>query len=295
MKLLLPLDVMHSYNSQLLQTRRLLPLKDVDIVILYVYENGKQHEGILKKLGKSASELDDQVNSQAHKMLEEVAKELRPLCNTVSLQVLSGNAAQVIATTAEKEKCDLIVVKSTDSASANTYLLGSTATNVVKHSTCPVLILRTSDTSAQEIKRVVIGVDGSASALKAIKTFAKQFKAASRSIEISLVHVVSISGIWRFISPVEFIAAVEDNLDMAAQMILAEADKALADSGLKPADLIVKSGDPAQELMKTAEDLKANLIVVGAQGKVALDKFSIGGVSNKLSLHSQLPTLIVNN
>ncbi len=284
---------MHPYSSQLLQTKGILPLEDFDIVILYAAENSQQHEGILIKLGKSASDLDDQVKAQAYKILEEAATELRPLCNTVSSQVVSGNPAQVIAMTAEKEHCELIVINSTNNVSANTYLLGSTASNVVKHTACPVLILRPNNPALPEIKRVLIGVDGSRSALNAIATFAKQFKAASRSIEILLVNVVSISGIWKFISPVEFVAAVEDNLDMSAQIILAEADKVLADVGLKPTDLIVRSGDPALELMKTAQDLKANLIIVGAQGKAPFKDFLLGGVSNKLSLHSQLPTLIV--
>jgi nucleotide-binding universal stress UspA family protein len=293
MKLLLPLDVMHPYSNLLQQTRRLLPLEDIDIVILYVAENSQQHESILKKLGKSASELDEQVKAQSHKILEEAAKELRPLCNSISLQVSSGNPAQVINATAQKEQCELIVINSADNVSVNTYVLGSTSSNVVKHASVPVLVVRSSATSSQELKRVLIGVDGSKMALTALTTFARQFKAASRKLEVVVVNVVSIAGIWKFISPIEFIAAVEDNMDMSAQVILAEADKALSDVGLKPTDLVVRSGNPALELMKTAEDVKADLIVVGAQGKAPLESFLLGSVSNKLSLHSQVATLIV--
>jgi nucleotide-binding universal stress UspA family protein len=293
MKLLLPLDVVHPYSNVLGQLKTFLPLKDMDIIVLYVAEKSQQHEGILKKLGKSSSELDDAVKAQGQRVIEEVSQEIRPLCNSVTMQVLSGDPAQIIVSTAKNEQCELIVISASNSASDNPYILGSVSNNVVKHAGTSVLVLRSAPGKAQEFKRVIVGVDGSKAALAALTTFANQFKAASRKIEVALVHVVSIAGIWKFISPIEFIAAVEDNMDMTAQVILAEADKALAQVQLKPTDLIVKSGDPATELMKAGQDLKADLIVVGSHGKTLTEEFTLGSCPNKLFLNSQLPVLIV--
>ena len=80
---------------------------------------------------------------------------------------------------------------------------------------------------------------------------------------------------------------------MAAETILAEADKALGEYGITPKAMIIRSGEPANEIIKAAKDINADLIVVGAQGRSAVEQFFLGSVSHKLSLHAPCSTVVV--
>ena len=80
---------------------------------------------------------------------------------------------------------------------------------------------------------------------------------------------------------------------MAAQTILAEADKVLAEFEIKPVDMIIRSGEPANEIIKAAKDTKADLIVLGAQGRTAVEEFFLGSVSHKASMHAPCSTVVV--
>src|SRR5262249_15635981 len=190
---------------------------------------------------------------------------------------------------------DLIAMGATQTSANPFYGLGSTAAHVVKHAPGSTLILRDGAKAEGNSIKVLFAVDGSPASLNAIRTVAGQLKSLSRSREISVtvLTVVSIVGIWKFVAPVEFIASIEDNLNMAAQTILADADKALAEFDIKPADMIVRSGEPATEIIKAARDTKADLIVMGAQGRTAVEQFFLGSVSHKASMHAPCSTFVV--
>ena len=53
-----------------------------------------------------------------------------------------GNPAEVIITTAEEEKCDLIVLGSRGLSGVQSFFLGSVSDRVTHHAHCPVLIVR---------------------------------------------------------------------------------------------------------------------------------------------------------
>jgi nucleotide-binding universal stress UspA family protein len=173
------------------------------------------------------------------------------------------------------------------------YLLGSTAAHVVKHAPATTLILRESGKAKDAPLTVLVAVDGSPASLNALRKIASQIQSLPEKVLVSILHVVSIVGIWQFIAPVEFIASIEDNLNMAAQTILAEADKVLSEFKISPVDMIVRSGEPAGEIIKAAKDIEADLIIVGAQGRSAVEHFFLGSVSHKLSMHAPCSTVVV--
>lgn len=63
-------------------------------------------------------------------------------------------------------------------------------------------------------------------------------------------------------------------------------------SGVTSESLIAK-GDPSSEILRIAEDNKADVIVMGSIGKTGLEKFLIGSVAEKVVRNSKLPVLIV--
>lgn len=56
--------------------------------------------------------------------------------------------------------------------------------------------------------------------------------------------------------------------------------------------LIADSGDPAESIIQTAEEFKADLIVLGHRGMTATSSFLLGGVSQKVATYAPCSVLI---
>jgi nucleotide-binding universal stress UspA family protein len=56
---------------------------------------------------------------------------------------------------------------------------------------------------------------------------------------------------------------------------------------------IIRHGDPGVEIVKAAEENKADLIVVGSRGLSTLRRLILGSVSRKVINKSKIPVLVV--
>jgi nucleotide-binding universal stress UspA family protein len=75
-----------------------------------------------------------------------------------------------------------------------------------------------------------------------------------------------------------------------AEGVLARAARELEAEGVE-VDTRAREGDPARLIIEAAEELGAELIVVGSRGLTGLERFLLGSVSSKLAQHA--PTLMV--
>ncbi len=81
-------------------------------------------------------------------------------------------------------------------------------------------------------------------------------------------------------------------LDKKAKTILTFFKKALADAGMTGVKTIVKQGHPAEEIVKAAREIKADMIIVGSRGKRTTHLF-MGSVSREVANIAEIPVLIV--
>jgi nucleotide-binding universal stress UspA family protein len=248
---------------------------------------------VLSAAGKSASELDTQLSNKATHVLNEMGQLLKASSANVTTQVLVGSPAATIEQIKREEHYDMIVMGGENPEFEDQHPLGSTAGNVVKHATGTIVILRPKKAADLSFRKALIALDGSDEALSALRTFVEQFAVVERKIEIALVNIVTIVGIWKFVSPTEFIASIEDNLNMAGESILADGERALSQFGIKPSEMFIRTGDVAPELIRAAKDINASAIVCGAQSKGGVEAFIMGSSSYKLSQRSPYPLVIV--
>lgn len=224
-------------------------------------------------------------------MLADFQARLQPDCAEVTTLIVSGPPALMIESVASDEDFDLVVISPGRHSKVEEYLLGTTTERVVKHAQTSVLILRLGQGSAP-LKNVVIGIDGSDECVDAIHRAVKLFSLDKRDVKVTLVNVVSVTGIFKFISPASFVASVEDNLMMSGEALLAQTNKLLNDLGVKNVETKLMDGDPVSEILSLAKERQAELIVVGGQGRSALERFFLGGVSGKLASHAQASTAV---
>lgn len=146
-----------------------------------------------------------------------------------------------------------------------------------------------SATSAQ-IPRIVVGVDGSAPSLDALRWAIRQAEVTGGTLDAVLAwqYPVAIGGLgW---AP----ATGVDDIDYAALASKALRD-ALAAVQVPPAVHIrevVVEGNAAQALLDTAKD--ADLLVVGNRGHGGFADALIGSVSSRCVHHAHCPVVVVH-
>lgn len=142
---------------------------------------------------------------------------------------------------------------------------------------------------------VLIATDGSESAAAAVG-FVARFPLPVET-NLTLLSVVS---------QVEHRAGVLDGryqeaLDATHNIVLHEAEDRIAVQALvlrdtgRPVSTQVRTGHPAEEIVKAAEETGADIIVVGSHGLTGVRRFLIGSVSSQVLQSADCSVLIVKN
>jgi nucleotide-binding universal stress UspA family protein len=120
-----------------------------ELHVLYVGEAANPYVEVVELAGDEAvtprldAELKRQYEQQARKVLDAEAERVRAASGAVAQAHLSmGNADHEIVTLAEEIGAGLIVVGSRGRGGMRRALMGSVSDSVVRHSHCPVLVVR---------------------------------------------------------------------------------------------------------------------------------------------------------
>ncbi len=153
------------------------------------------------------------------------------------------------------------------------------------------------------MEKVLIAVDDTKGTKKAFSAYSN-FCACMRPKVIELVYVEKFEGNKSLIDEMlgdSEMATLRDvlkgtayqrALDKKAQSILVYYKKALVQKGLKGIKTVVRKGHPAEEILKTAKEMKAELIIVGSRGKRTTHLF-MGSVSREVVDNADVPVLVV--
>lgn len=147
----------------------------------------------------------------------------------------------------------------------------------------------TGTTDQRSRPRIVVGVDGSANSIEALRWSYEE--AARRGAVIEVVHawhhpyVAELGGVGAY-------ALASTDLEQAAKEVMAQV---LTDAGPVPDGVKIEPllalGSPAEELLKRTAD--ADLLVVGARGHGGFTGLLLGSVSQQCSHHAHCPVVIV--
>jgi nucleotide-binding universal stress UspA family protein len=140
--------------------------------------------------------------------------------------------------------------------------------------------------------KVIIAVDGSA-ALEPTLAFARNLL-AGKPTSVTLLHVIAQHMVYS-----KGGAATEEVYDMprereACTQLLKTSAQQLQSAGVGPTitEHLV-TGDPADQILTAAENLDADLIILGSRGLNAVQRFLLGSVSTKVTTHAPCAALVV--
>lgn len=106
-------------------------------------------------------------------------------------------------------------------------------------------------------------------------------KAAIAGIELSKLTKGKVTAIYVEDRDKHGIEATERIRDLASK------------AGI-PFEAKIIKGNPANEIVKFAEDAKMDIIVIGSIGVTGLKKFMLGSVAEKVVLHSGVPVMTIH-
>src|SRR5829696_8017216 len=107
-------------------------------------------------------------DTQAAQYLQEVAARFPPSERAIETRIVLGGPAERIV--ADAADADLIVMSTQGAGGGGRLLFGSVADRVARHAPAPTLLLRGGHhpVSAQPVQRIVVALDGSRSAERAL-------------------------------------------------------------------------------------------------------------------------------
>lgn len=136
---------------------------------------------------------------------------------------------------------------------------------------------------------VLLAIDGSENARRAAET-ATGLVADLPDSSLAVVYVAAVPPSQSRIVRANFDvhALIEEDAHAVAGPVLA-----LIEGAGVPYTLEVGMGDPASEILATAEKVGADLIVIGSRGLGALKGVVLGSVSQKVAQLAACPVMIV--
>jgi nucleotide-binding universal stress UspA family protein len=137
--------------------------------------------------------------------------------------------------------------------------------------------------------RIVVGVDGSDASRTALELVANT--AWPVGTQVRLVGAYELATNWTGVTPLPTETAADEEAEQAFFNGLQALSEPLRLSG-RATETVVARGRPADVLLNEADDLQADLIVVGSRGLGVAASALVGSVSAALVDHASCPVLV---
>ena len=244
-------------------------------------------------------------------MLDQVRQFLGKVEKTFSRQnvhvyplVKKGFPGEEILKTIHTKDVDLVVLGTRGYSKATGFLLGSVSQWVLQEAPCSVLIARPMPREKTNVRgmKLLVATDGSPDSRAAVD-FVKTVKLPASS-QITLLHVVK-KQVFETEQTLTADSKRENEFAKLAEELLAirgreganlleQTRKALSSHDLPIQDRLV-FGNVADEILKTARYMRADLIVMGSRGLTGVKRVFLGSVSNKVVHSAGCSVAVIRN
>ena len=237
------------------------------------------------------------VDARSARTLKRAQEQLASLKLMGTVRKEQGAVAPTILKRAPKRD-GLLVVGSKGLDALDRFTLGSVSTKLIQYATCPVLVVKSEAVPLRQITLATDGSPASAQALEFVLTRLQPDRSTGKGkrvpIHVSVVHVIA----HRPLAPIDIGTTIPWTkyrglkVTEVSQKLLEQSVQKLVNAGFT-AEPLCQSGNPAEQIMKVAFKQQADLIVMGAQGLGAIDRFFLGSVSTRVVQYANCAVLVV--
>ncbi len=209
------------------------------------------------------------------------------------------DVARSIVTHSREMEVDLIVMCAHGQSGLQKRIFGSIAQEVLNQGDVPVLMLSPKkefrDMSCK-CQCILVPLDGNPDHEAGLDMAVELSNTCKASLHlVMVVHELSTLPGEEAASAVLLPNATSALLDMnceEAELYLTELMGKLIERNI-PVTGEVQRGDPAKQIVRSAKEFEADMIVLGTHGKTAMDAFWSGSVTPKIATQTHLPLLLV--
>lgn len=195
-------------------------------------------------------------------------------------------AVDAILGRATEIQADLIVMGTHGRSGLGKLLMGSTAEKVLRHAACSVATVRPDARATSGFRSLLVPVDFSQWAERALQ--AARALAPAPGAMLHLLHVVEPIPPIYYSADVSSRFALDGDLRNRVEASLREW------AGDSPhARLHVTEGSPAAEIVRVADQVAADLIVMSTRGLTGLEHVLVGSVTERVCRFAKVPVLSV--
>lgn len=238
--------------------------------------------------------------TEAKHFLEDTKKEiLKQRSLQIQSMVVEGLPGAEILEAIKEYRIDLVVLGTRGLSNVKRFLLGSTSDWVMRDAPCSVLLVReklSKMTMGKTPAKVLLATDGSATAFSMVDML--RLLKGQIPPKVTVTHVVGkpayLEGWYWGKGKAEFMQLAEQLMKQAekeATNHLEEISQQVRTFNPK-VDTVLLKGDPAEELIKTAERVKAKLVMVGSKGFKDGKPVPLGGVVRKIARYTPCSVLL---
>jgi nucleotide-binding universal stress UspA family protein len=230
--------------------------------------------------------LEQSMREDGARLLDRVQSLLPMHAGPSTKQLRIGSPAEVIVSTAEEQKADLIVMGARGLGPIKERLLGSVSHRILTLAPCATLIV---NGPVKAMKQILLPLQGLSDAEAAIRFL--QLKPFHDAVEVTLLTVLpSTQPPW----PGEAAAASAEKLEeqavQSARDYIDNVAERLRTIGYQARGIAVL-GTPSAMILQEATKLRADLILMGTSGRQGITRFVLGSVSHAVLHNMPCPVL----
>jgi nucleotide-binding universal stress UspA family protein len=216
----------------------------------------------------------------AEKQLVALADEHLPEGVRRSLVVVENDPARAILREFRRSRADWVVMGTHGRTGLTKFRLGSVMESVLGQLRAPLVTVGPrvkSRATLGALKRILCAVDFSDASMKAVEQAAGL--AEKTGAELAVAHVVEEA---------KGAGALEADRQWLCGWVSPKLRKHCS------IDEIVRQGNPAEQIVSTADDSRADLIVLAAEPRRFLDSLFFGSTVEKVIRHASSPVLVIS-
>ncbi len=274
--------------------RILVPLDGSDLAetVLPYVERLANSTGASVRLFTIATKETDQ--SQVGAYLKSKQEQMGNVAVETMVPPRKDEAAGAILAEAERWDADLIAMTTHGRSGITRWVFGSVANKVIHASPRPFLLVRARPAAERpadiRIQRILVPLDGSELSLSVLP----YVEDIARAVGASLVLFTAVVPLQPYggADPTAFPISRIDDLIQHAQSSLEKVGKEIESRGLS-VHSIAAFGFPADEIIRSAEATKADLIAMATHGRSGLNRWVMGSIADAVLRRSMLPCLMI--
>ena len=235
---------------------------------------------------------DQSERAQAEEVLERAIRLLEPTVATVETKIRIGYPAEEIILEAEEGHYDLVIVGEKQHHRLVTrFLLGSTATRVVEHAPCPVIVAKG---QAQSIRRILLCDSGAQDPTLLNRLITQLPKLIEGHEEITILHVMSQISAGPGVRGKQLRAEAEELINEHSPEgdLLRQDLQLLAQFTVMP-EPKVRHGFVVDEILDEARRGEYDLVVIGANRGQGWRRILLDDLAHQIIVKVDRPVLVV--